>query len=318
MTPTVSVVVPVYNQQPFVAEAINSLLRQTLSDFEIVALDDGSCDRSGAILDALAAQDHRIRVVHQLNMGRAVTRQRGIDISRGKYIAMMDPDDIAFPWRLERHFRFLEDHPDVVCVGAEHIKICPYGMEIAGSVHLHDHQGIVDRLRTGDGDALTQGASMFHRSAVDSVGGYNLTLKYGEDIEFFLRLSSIGLLANVSWPAIQYRQHPASANQSCTEDELIALQQSLAVLGVEWSPSQLLGPPRTLRERRSMFHLRCARIAMHQGAVHYCGKHLRDAIVGGVWASTTFREALSIAKDCVQVKWRQNSVAKSSSHSLCE
>lgn len=301
-SPCVSVVMAVYNQEPYLAESLESLQAQTWSDFEILAINDGSTDATPQILDRFAVRDSRIVVVHQNNQGRGRTRQRGLELARGKYIAMMDPDDVAFPWRLERHVRFLDDHPEVACAGAEHVKICPFGMELYGSVHVRTHEEILQRFRRGDGDALTQGCCMIRSDAVRSVGGYNVALRYGEDVELFLRLAQVGRLTNLPWPAIKYRQHPRSANLTKSAAETTDLLQALNQLGYDWS--EVLSRPAATPDRSSAaqtasaFHLRCARIAMNQGETGYCTQHLWQVVRSGVWNLPVLRETLSIAKDC--------------------
>ncbi len=89
----ISVVIPVYNQEPFLAECLDSVLSQTLRDIEVICVDDGSTDGSGRILDAYAARDSRVRVIRQENSGAGPARNRGIDESRGEFVAFMDPDD---------------------------------------------------------------------------------------------------------------------------------------------------------------------------------------------------------------------------------
>lgn len=299
-SPCVSVVMAVYNQEPYLAESLESLQAQTWSDFEILAINDGSTDATPQILDRFAVRDSRIVVVHQNNQGRGRTRQRGLELARGKYIAMMDPDDVAFPWRLERHVRFLDDHPEVACAGAEHVKICPFGMEMYGSVHVRTHEAILDAYRRGDGDALSQPCCMFLRSAAMSVGGYNTSLNFGEDVEFFLRIARVGGLANLPWPAVRYRQHPGSAIQTRSPEDLVKLRNALMKLGYDWE-SVLTSKPFVADTKYGIaarFHLRCARIAMNRGDVRYCVRHLWQVVRSGVWNLPVLRETLSIAKDC--------------------
>lgn len=89
----VSVVIPVYNQAPFLAECLDSVLLQTLRDIEVVCVDDGSTDGSGKILDGYAARDSRVKVIHQANAGVGKARNTGMDAAGGEFIAFMDPDD---------------------------------------------------------------------------------------------------------------------------------------------------------------------------------------------------------------------------------
>ena len=97
MSPKVSVVIPCYNCIDYLEESVRSVLAQTLRELEILIVDDGSTDGSGALADSLAAQDDRIRVIHQKNGGLPVARNSGIDAACGEYIAFLDADDLVLP-----------------------------------------------------------------------------------------------------------------------------------------------------------------------------------------------------------------------------
>jgi glycosyltransferase involved in cell wall biosynthesis len=106
--PLVSVVLPVYNGEKYLADAINSILAQTFSDFELILIDDGSTDGSPKILQAYEQRDPRVRVVVRENRGLVTTLNDAIDIARGKWIARMDQDDVALPHRLKCQLEWLE------------------------------------------------------------------------------------------------------------------------------------------------------------------------------------------------------------------
>jgi len=106
--PLVSVVLPVYNGEEYLADAINSILAQTFSDFELILIDDGSTDGSPKILHAYEQRDPRVRVIVRENRGLVTTLNDAIDIARGKWIARMDQDDIALPHRLKCQLEWLE------------------------------------------------------------------------------------------------------------------------------------------------------------------------------------------------------------------
>lgn len=99
--PAISALLPVHNAEPYLAEALDSLLAQSFQDFEVIAVDDGSADDSGKILDEYATRDPRVRVFHRPQRGLVSTLNEGIDLARGEWIARMDADDIALPNRFE-------------------------------------------------------------------------------------------------------------------------------------------------------------------------------------------------------------------------
>lgn len=91
--PTVSVILPVFNREKYIERAVNSILKQTLSDWELIIIDDGSTDNTGKICDGYSCQDSRIRVIHTKNFGVSHARNTGLDIARGEWIAFLDSDD---------------------------------------------------------------------------------------------------------------------------------------------------------------------------------------------------------------------------------
>ena len=114
--PIVSVVMPAYNVELYVEEAVRSILNQTFCDFEFIIVDDGSTDRTPEILRSFT--DPRIRLLfNEKNEGNYPARNRGCRLARGKYIAVMDADDVALPERLEKQVRFMEGNPDVLACG---------------------------------------------------------------------------------------------------------------------------------------------------------------------------------------------------------
>src|SRR6266446_9100847 len=121
--PTVSVVMSVYNGQRFLSEAIQSILRQSFSDFEFVIVDDGSTDKSSGILAEYMRLDGRIRVHRHTNKGRAISLNIGIELSKGRYIARMDADDVALPNRLKEQVDFMELHPEVGLLSGSYERI---------------------------------------------------------------------------------------------------------------------------------------------------------------------------------------------------
>ena len=103
---------PVYNGERYLAEAIASVLGQTYADFEFIIVDDGSTDGSAVIIGEFVERDSRIRFIRlERNLGQANARNAGIEATSGKYVAMMDCDDVCLPDRLRKQMNFLEAHP---------------------------------------------------------------------------------------------------------------------------------------------------------------------------------------------------------------
>ena len=107
MAPNISVILPVYNSARFIEEAICSILKQTMSDFELIVINDGSTDVSGEILEKIASTDSRIRLIQRLNKGLIPTLNEGLALAKSPFIARMDADDISMPNRLELQYDYL-------------------------------------------------------------------------------------------------------------------------------------------------------------------------------------------------------------------
>jgi len=116
-SPMISVVMAVYNGKKFLAEAIESILNQTWTDFEFIIVNDGSRDNSLKIINRYAKKDSRIVVISRKNMGLVQSLNEGIAIAKGEYLARIDADDIALPTRFEKQVEFLKNHPDISILG---------------------------------------------------------------------------------------------------------------------------------------------------------------------------------------------------------
>ena len=117
-TPLVSVLIPCYNCEKYVEEAVMSIIKQTYSNLEILVIDDGSTDNTKTILQRLAQKDSRIRYIkNEENLKLIKTLNKGLDLCNGKYIARMDADDISLLTRIEKQVDFLETHPEIGVVG---------------------------------------------------------------------------------------------------------------------------------------------------------------------------------------------------------
>ena len=114
--PLITVLMPVYNGAKYLNEAIDSILNQTFSDFELLIIDDGSTDQSIDLIKAY--NDPRIKlIVNKKNIGQSATLNKGLELARGKYIARMDQDDISMPERLKKQMGFMDEYPKFAVPG---------------------------------------------------------------------------------------------------------------------------------------------------------------------------------------------------------
>lgn len=208
--PLVSIVIPVYNAARYVKPALESMLAQTFTDWEMICINDGSSDATGEILAQFASREPRIRVFSQENRGVTATLNRGLSLAQGPLVARMDADDIAMPERLTKQLAFFEKHPRCVAVGGAILKIDTDADRLGVDRLPTDHEEIEAALlerRTG----LFHPTVVYRLSAVQAVGGYRPEHLAVEDHDLWLRLAQYGRLANLEDVLLCYRLHPSSA-----------------------------------------------------------------------------------------------------------
>jgi glycosyltransferase involved in cell wall biosynthesis len=219
-TPTISVLLPVYNAERYLSAAVESVLNQTFDDFELLAFDDGSSDRSLSILREFAAKDSRVRVLSRENRGYLVALNEMIAIARGRYLARMDADDICLPQRFEKQVAYLEAHSECVVVGSKCLAIDPEGMPIREFVGHFVHDEIDAALMSGEGQSrMCHPSVMMRRVAIVQVGCYREEYYFAEDVDLLLRLAEIGKLANIPEILILYRLHLKSVCHAHSEEQ---------------------------------------------------------------------------------------------------
>lgn len=211
--PIISVLMPIYNAEQFLADALESILKQTFKDFELLLIDDGSTDRSVAIADTYAKRDDRIVIIRNgSNQGIVPSLNRGLKKARGKYVARMDADDISLPKRFERQVAFLETNPQVCVVGT--------------SIRFIDEVGAMGDVSYGVKDVvLNRWLSLFHNpiahptvmvltETLRRFGGYDQKAYHIEDFDLWLRMQrkQIGIVS-LNEVLVYYRIHPQSVCQ---------------------------------------------------------------------------------------------------------
>lgn len=214
--PTISVVMAVYNGEKYLAEAITSILTQTFQDFEFIIVDDASTDTSPSIIQRLAQQENRIRVIrNEENVGLGSSLQKGIQIARGKYIARMDADDISLPDRLQKQLDFLDLHSSFLIVGCDHKKIGVDGSVISNFFYPKDPDQIRWNMLLGSGLIVSNGAALLRRQLIDEIGSYS-DLRAAQDFEFWTRLfEHVPLpIANMDEILYHYREHGSTTTRS--------------------------------------------------------------------------------------------------------
>jgi len=204
---SVTVLMPVYNGAAYLEAAIESIRRQTHSDFEFLIVDDGSTDGSSDILQGFAARDPRICIIYGRHEGIAAARNRGLALARGTVIVCMDHDDVAMPERIERQLAYLAEHPEVAAVGSALRLINKDGDPIAPPTK---YPLLSEEIREGllSGYCmLGQPTVAMRREAAIAVGGYRRAFDPADDYDLWLRLSERYALANMPDVLVDYRWH---------------------------------------------------------------------------------------------------------------
>ncbi len=235
--PAVSIVMTTYNRAGLIREAVESLQRQTFSNFELIIVDDGSKDGTARILQRIARLDKRVRLIFlKKNRGIAYAANCGIRASRAAFIARADSDDISFPRRLERQFFYMLHHPRVSILGCLTSGIDSEGRALGGTTLLRRGGSVLRALRQG-ALPLFHPSIMLRASALP-VEGYNELFSLGaEDFDLFLRMSlrmsiryegsvkrhqpSFGtILTNLPELLVFYRRHGDQSTSSYAEQIL--------------------------------------------------------------------------------------------------
>ncbi len=214
----VSVLMPVYNDRPYLRQAVDSILTQTFTDFELLIINDGSTDGSSQLLDELASQHARIRAEHLPENGGIVRAlNRGLELCDGQYIARMDADDVALPQRLERQVSFLDSRDDVVALGTALNYIDAQGHDLEVIRHGHPAGSL---LR---GNPLLHPTVMFRAHAVrEHRLQYREEFRYAEDYYLWLEMSRLGRLASLDDVLLEYRISASASRMEHLRDMLRA------------------------------------------------------------------------------------------------
>ncbi len=208
--PKVSVILPVYNGEDFLKEAIESILSQTFTDFEFIIIDDGSTDGTSAILKDYQKIDNRI-IVHQYDhRGLIQTLNEGCRLAHGDYIARMDADDISMPERLEKQVNYLEKNPDIGVLGCGVKIIDSRGKEIKIIRFPKEHGVLKWRLCFYNALTFAHPAVIMRRTLIEEVGGYNSEAIHSEDYELWRQLSKLTRFSNLQEVLFCLRKHESN------------------------------------------------------------------------------------------------------------
>lgn len=248
MNPLISVIIPVYNAEPFLPACLDSVLYQDYPSFEILVIDDGSTDNSAAIIDRYAAREPRIVALHQSNTGVSAARNRGLDIARGEYIAFVDADDRVAPTYLSN---FLECPADLVIAGISLLyepsgRTESHGFDCSRMAHTDRERG--ELFAEAEIRSTTKGPcnKLFRREIIEQHHlRFDSRYSYGEDhlfvLEFVKHCHSIAQVAHTDYlyihrpttASLTHRLLPYKALSAYAREAYTLRQGLIARLGID-------------------------------------------------------------------------------------
>jgi glycosyltransferase involved in cell wall biosynthesis len=280
-SPLVSVIIPAYNAARTLETTVQSVYGQSLQDFEIVIVDDGSKDNTLEVAQRIAASDSRIKVVAQSNSGAAAARNAGIKAAMGEYVAFLDADDLWLPQKLERQIALLNSEKDAAAVqtGAYYVNDDLEVLSVRPCVIPEDV--LLETLLFRSFPALMS-TLLVKRSAFDKIGLLNTKLVILEDWELAIRLSRFCNLKSIEEPLALYRNYPGNRSR----DLSIHIEPGHIILEKLFQDPTL---PAHIKQRKALIYSTFYR--MLSGAAFNIGKY-GDTLKFGIKSLLTHPSAL--------------------------
>ncbi len=224
--PSVTVVIPVYNGERYISETLETVFAQTFRDYEIICVDDGSTDGSGALLKAYG---ERVRVVRQSNAGQSAARNAGVALAKGAFIAFLDQDDRWYPSKLERQVAALTAAPDAVLVHCNYDRVDADGRMLQPGAALAERaSALASPLgRLLEEALIFPSAMLVRREAFQRVGGFDPALRGFEDFDLIARLKRQGRFVLLNEPGMAYRFHGAGFSRAGGTDVMRSRERFL-------------------------------------------------------------------------------------------
>jgi glycosyltransferase involved in cell wall biosynthesis len=209
--PHVSVIIPVYNAQGYVGEAVRSVVAQTYPDLEIVVVDDASTDSS--VAEVLRVDDRRVRLLrNRPKGGQSRARNIGLEAARGHYVALLDADDTALPERIARQVAYLDRHESVGLLGTSYRYLDQAGA-LQGAFHVPENPTRI-LLRLLVSNPIGTSTIMMRREVLDVAGGFDPDFVFAEDLEYWGRVALATRIAQIDAPLTAYRVHEGSLSSA--------------------------------------------------------------------------------------------------------
>ena len=205
--PLVSVIMGIYNCEDTLERAVESIVNQTYTNWELILCDDGSKDETFRIAEKIAQIDNRIIVIrNEENKGLAYTLNHCLEHVKGEYVARMDSDDVSLPTRIDEQVKYLESHREVDLVGSQRIifdEKCEYG--IRGCIEYPNRNSLIK------GSPFAHPTVMLKKTVYDSLNGYTVSkaTRRAEDLDLWFRFFEAGYIGhNIQKPLLKYHESP--------------------------------------------------------------------------------------------------------------
>lgn len=259
---------PVWNGERYLNEAVESILTQTFSNFELILIDDGSTDTTPDIIKNYSKSDKRVRVIRLAHEGIVAALNRGVQESRADWIARMDCDDIANPQRLEKQWKALQRNPDAVLC---HTNIQTFGTPRIGRPQHFPRTKEMLLIRMCLHCAISHPSVIFSKKAFMSAGGYKLEERHAEDYALWQRMLPLGDVIGLPERLLQFRIHEDSISKKAS-----SVQRALTG---------------SIREKfvRMVFHLEPQHMSNH--LERFCGLGKKTKGLSDIW---TMYKALTL------------------------
>lgn len=212
IVPKVTVITPAYNAEKYLSQAIESILKQTFTDFEYIIIDDGSIDNTWQIINSYAKQDPRIvSLQNKQNKDIPYTRNKGVKMAKGKYIVWQDADDISLPYRIEKQYNFMEKNTAVGIVGG-YLQFFKDDRLLG----IRKYQQFDKYLRKSifRYSPVAQPAAMIRKKCICETGFYDLECRGTEDLDMSFKIGQNYKFANLPQVIIKYRESDTSVTHT--------------------------------------------------------------------------------------------------------
>jgi glycosyltransferase involved in cell wall biosynthesis len=261
----VTVIIPAYNAEAYLADAVRSVLAQTWSRLQLVIVNDGSADSTPSVAQSFAASDARVIVISQPNSGLSAARNAGLAIAAGDAVCFLDADDVYLPAKIQRQADFLSATTGCDLVYSDFLvgdsDLTPTSLRRVAPLGIPMLEELAYR------NSFAPVSPMIRRSLIDAVGTFDTSLTSSEDWDFWIRSARAGRLCYLPGAVAIYRTHPAQMHR----DRKRMKRNQMAVIDKEFLPESLewrtAKAAHAYSEAKSAWHLGQYRRAVRHGAL---------------------------------------------------